>query len=74
MAKHRVMVNPTSTILEMVGHTLDGGLLLASGKAAEAIRQILAHIASLENVPAREPTRADLGDQSDREASLFEKK
>jgi hypothetical protein len=31
------MVNPTSTILEMVGHALDGGLLLASGNAAEAM-------------------------------------
>lgn len=44
MAKHMVMVNPASTILEMVAYALDGELLLARGHAAEAVNAFAAAV------------------------------
>jgi tetratricopeptide (TPR) repeat protein len=44
MAEHRVMVNPASTILEMVAHALDGELALASGRTSDAVRAFSAAV------------------------------
>jgi tetratricopeptide (TPR) repeat protein len=44
MAEHRVMVNPASTILEMVAHALDGELALVRGRASEAVRAFSAAV------------------------------
>jgi tetratricopeptide (TPR) repeat protein len=55
MAGHRVMVNPASTILEMVSHALDGELALGSGRASDAVTAFSAAVRLQETLSYVEP-------------------